>query len=173
MIFKAVYFPQCFIQENLFRVCHLLISPLKIISLSHCCHYFFRKEKRYIRPTSSRLNQNWIPAFCPFLETVIKAGLICDASMTLINTFLSVVYHCVKYKCLVKTTVRSPTKSVIVRIRNCKCVRKKTLVIGHVNSIPMLQFFTRISRNTQSNSYMLSLTECVREFRNNALWDTH
>ena len=28
-------------------------------------------------------------------------------------------------------------------------------------------------RNTQSKFYMLSLTECVREFQNNALWDTH
>ena len=30
-----------------------------------------------------------------------------------------------------------------------------------------------ISKNTQSKSYTLSLTECVWEFRNNALWDTH
>ena len=36
-----------------------------------------------------------------------------------------------------------------------------------------MQFFTGISRNTQYKSYMLSLTECVRDFQNNALWDTH
>ena len=40
--------------------------------------------------------------------------------------------------------------------------------IGHVNDIPTMQFFTGISRNTQSNSYMSSLTECVWEFQNNA-----
>ena len=47
-------------------------------------------------------------------------------------------------------------------------------LIGHVNNIPTMQFFIGISRNTQSKSYMLSLmTECVWEFRNIALWDTH
>ena len=35
-----------------------------------------------------------------------------------------------------------------------------------------MQFFTGISRNTQSKLYTLSLTECVRDFQNNALWDT-
>ena len=47
------------------------------------------------------------------------------------------------------------------------------LIIGHVNSIPAIEFFSGISRNTQSKSYKLSLTECVWEFRNDALWDTH
>ena len=36
-----------------------------------------------------------------------------------------------------------------------------------------MQFFVGISRNTQSKSYMLSLTECVWNFQNNALRDTH
>ena len=36
-----------------------------------------------------------------------------------------------------------------------------------------MQFLTGISRNTQSKSYMLSLTVCVWEFQNSALWDTH
>ena len=45
--------------------------------------------------------------------------------------------------------------------------------MGHVNNIPTMQCFTENSKNTQSNSYMLSLTECVWEFWNNALWDTH
>ena len=31
-------------------------------------------------------------------------------------------------------------------------------IIGHVNSIPTMQFFSGISINTQSKSYMLSLT---------------
>ena len=46
-------------------------------------------------------------------------------------------------------------------------------IIGHVNSIPTMQLFTGISLNTQSKSYMISLTQCVWEFQNNALWDTH
>ena len=45
--------------------------------------------------------------------------------------------------------------------------------IGHVNNIPTMQFLSGISRNTQSKSYMLSLTECVWNFQNNALWETH
>ena len=36
-----------------------------------------------------------------------------------------------------------------------------------------MQFFIGISRNTQSKYYELSLTECLWEFRNDALWDTH
>ena len=36
-----------------------------------------------------------------------------------------------------------------------------------------MQFYTGISRNTWSKSYMSSLTECVWEFQNSALWDTH
>ena len=43
----------------------------------------------------------------------------------------------------------------------------------HVNNIPTMHLFTGISRNTQSKLCMLSLTECVWDFRNNALWDTH
>ena len=45
--------------------------------------------------------------------------------------------------------------------------------IGHVNNIPTMQFFTGISQNTQSKSYMLSLTGCAWDFQNNVLWDTH
>ena len=39
-------------------------------------------------------------------------------------------------------------------------------------NIPTMQFFTGISRNTQSKSSMLSLTECVWNFQNDAFWDT-
>ena len=42
-----------------------------------------------------------------------------------------------------------------------------------VYNIPTMQFFTGISRNTRSKCHMLSLTECIRDFQNNALWDTH
>ena len=44
--------------------------------------------------------------------------------------------------------------------------------VGHVNSIPnfSLEFPEILSRMLY---YMLSLTECVWEVRNNALWDTH
>ena len=44
---------------------------------------------------------------------------------------------------------------------------------GHVNNIPTMQLFTGISRYTQLNSYIPSLTECVWVFQNNALSDTH
>ena len=47
----------------------------------------------------------------------------------------------------------------------------QTSLIGHVNIIPSMQFFTGVSRNTQSKSYTLSLTECLWEFQNIALWD--
>ena len=36
-----------------------------------------------------------------------------------------------------------------------------------------MKFFTGITRNTQSKSYMLSLSERVWDFQNNVLWDTH
>ena len=42
-----------------------------------------------------------------------------------------------------------------------------------VNNIPTMQFSNGISRNTQSKSYILSFTECVWDFQNKALWDTH
>ena len=45
--------------------------------------------------------------------------------------------------------------------------------IGDVKNIPTMQFYTKISLNTQSKSYMLSLTGCVWDFQNTALWDTH
>ena len=45
--------------------------------------------------------------------------------------------------------------------------------IGHVNNVPPMQLFTEISRNTHSKSDMLSLTDCVWDFENNELWDTH
>ena len=47
------------------------------------------------------------------------------------------------------------------------------IVIGHDNNIPTMQFFAGFSKNTQPQSYILSLTECVWVFRNNALWDAH
>ena len=45
--------------------------------------------------------------------------------------------------------------------------------IGHDNNIPTMQVFTGISKNTQSKSYMQTLTECLLEFQNYALRDTH
>ena len=44
-------------------------------------------------------------------------------------------------------------------------------LIGHVNNIPTMQFLTGIPQNTQSKSYMQSLTESAWESENNALWD--
>ena len=40
--------------------------------------------------------------------------------------------------------------------------------IGHVNNVPTMQCFTRISRYSHSELYMISLTECVRKSQNNA-----
>ena len=45
--------------------------------------------------------------------------------------------------------------------------------MGRVNSIPTMQFLSGISRNTQSMSYMLSLTVCDWEYQNIAFWDTN
>ena len=59
------------------------------------------------------------------------------------------------------------------------CAGKSTLnhsdkyIIGHVNNIPTMQFFTGISGNTQSKLYTLQSAECVWDFQNDALWDTH
>ena len=36
-----------------------------------------------------------------------------------------------------------------------------------------MPFFTGVSRITQSKSFMLSLTECVWDFQNDVLWDSH
>ena len=46
-------------------------------------------------------------------------------------------------------------------------------IIFQNNIVPTMQFFTGIPRNTQSKLYMLSLTECVPNLQNSALWDTH
>ena len=54
----------------------------------------------------------------------------------------------------------------------CAHMAADECLIGHVNNIPIMQFFTGITRNTQPKSYMLSLTECVWDFQNNALWET-
>ena len=56
-----------------------------------------------------------------------------------------------------------------------RCLESETglCLIGHVTNFPTMQSFTGISKYTQSKSDMLSLTECVREFQNDALWDTH
>ena len=44
----------------------------------------------------------------------------------------------------------------------------KLVSIGRFNNIPIMQVFNGISRNTQSKSYRRSLTECVRNFQNDA-----
>ena len=47
-------------------------------------------------------------------------------------------------------------------------------LIGRINNISTTQFFTGISRNTQSKANkILTLTKCVWKFPNDALWDTH
>ena len=50
---------------------------------------------------------------------------------------------------------------------------QKPQAVGHVNNIPTMQFLIGIFRITQSKLYILSLIECVWDFQNNALRDTH
>ena len=45
------------------------------------------------------------------------------------------------------------------------------LTIGYVNSIPKMQFSLKFLE-ILSHNLMFSLTECVREFQNNALWES-
>ena len=59
-------------------------------------------------------------------------------------------------------------KKKIISVR-----QHQPFLIRHAKNIPTMQLFIGISRNTKSKSYMLSLTECIRDFQNNALWDTH
>ena len=69
----------------------------------------------------------------------------------------------------VKTTLKSEGH----QFNQYVTIKQNIVSIGRVNKIPTMQFFAGISRNTQSRLYMLSLTECVWDFQNNALWDTH
>ena len=78
-----------------------------------------------------------------------------------------------------RTVVQSGDSYIVGTTKNCiisgadmSTPNVITQVIGHVNNNPTMQLITGITRNTQSKSYTLSLTECVWEFRNNALWDT-
>ena len=76
-----------------------------------------------------------------------------ESCVTALHERYQLKHHCRRCNMHISLTLKSPP-------------------IGHVNNIPSMQFFTRISWYTRSKSYMLSLTECVWEFRNNALWDT-
>ena len=72
------------------------------------------------------------------------------------------------------STALISTRLIIVGLYSCCYCTYNVVPIGHVNNIPAIQFFTGISRNVQSKSYtMLTLMECVWDFQNNALWDTH
>ena len=52
---------------------------------------------------------------------------------------------------------RTQPDTVQSRIGRHYCNTSRCLkLIGHVNNIPTLQFFTGFSRNTQSKSYMIS-----------------
>ena len=47
----------------------------------------------------------------------------------------------------------------------CICTSIFVKLIGDVNNIPTMHFWSEIPRITQSKSSMLSLTECSREFQ--------
>ena len=51
--------------------------------------------------------------------------------------------------------------------------QENCMSIGHDNNIQTIQSLTGFSRNTQSKSYMLKLTEFFLDFPNGALWDIH
>ena len=55
----------------------------------------------------------------------------------------------------------------ILKILTLCCLEPK----GHANKIPTMQFSLEYPEILRQN-HMLSLTECVWEFQNNALWDT-
>ena len=52
-------------------------------------------------------------------------------------------------------------------LKECNCYNFR---IGHVNNSPTMQFSLEIPEiHSQNHVYMQSLTECVRDFQNNAL----
>ena len=65
------------------------------------------------------------------------------------------------------------TKNCIISGADMSSPNVITQVIWHVNNIPTMQLITGISRNTQSKSYTLSLTERLWDFQNVPLWDAH
>ena len=77
-------------------------------------------------------------------------------------------YHKIEF--ITKTTLIANSIAIY-------CLTKKEKLgfspIGRVNNIPTRQFFTGVTRNTPSKSYMLSLAECVWDFQNSELWNTH
>ena len=66
------------------------------------------------------------------------------------------------------------TESYIgVRTYSWPCNDNSLISIGLVNNIPTMLFFTGISRNTLTKSYMLLLTECVWDSQIMHVSDTH
>ena len=71
---------------------------------------------------------------------------------------------------LLKAADSNVVKIVMLKIAPPPCI---ILEQGMLATFLQCNFFTGIFRNTQSESYMQSLIECVREYQSNAQQDTH
>ena len=93
---------------------------------------------------------------------------LCGSSGSFQIGFLSIYKVCSVFSGIsLSTSFQSDTWLSFI----CNEIEKNGIRIGHVNNLPTMPLFTGISRNSQSKSYMLSLTECVRDFQSNELWD--
>ena len=91
---------------------------------------------------------------------------LCGSSGSFQIGFLSIYKVCSVFSGIsLSTSFQSVTWLSFICNEIVICIR-----IGNVNNLPTMPLFTGISRNSQSKSYMLSLTECVRDFQRNA-WD--
>ena len=147
----------------------IISGDYKSIDTSSChftpqiCHYLCCVDTvRWIRLQFITLSS----IFCQLVRTSIgiahhNVNGCCAAQPTIIAikvlgwiTYI-ITYTCICWILILDITVSSGSDiywSVVCQI-------------GHVNNIPTMQFFSGISRNTQSKTYMLRLTECVWEFR--------
>ena len=65
--------------------------------------------------------------------------------------------------------------SIVYKGKDADVIIVCRMSLGHVNNIPTMQFSLEFPAVTHSKSgkILKSLTMCVREFQNDALWDAH